>query len=245
MNDFSTRTVCCGGASEWLRKPTTARNAGGRRTSASLARDVEGEVSQDPETRTTGTKMTQRVLSDMALDDAWGFLQTTRRLIKEWDADEENAQKSDAQKKVGDMLTKDFATVDWEHNALTGNHDDVQTHIEHAMNRAQMRMYAISAHNLDHPCLKGDEWFYKPTFFNSEKHPFSSFDTSTGNLCDRGRSLHDIVHNETSHGAFLWGGDHHQDNMPEGLGAARPPRIAAPKDYPEHAAPGFGTPPWP
>jgi hypothetical protein len=199
---------------------------------------------------------------NMALEDAWLFLKDkeyTRgqksfidRAKKNLDGQQREVRGfsggtaaykgqpySEAQKKVTEMLKKDFDAVDWEHNTMSGNHQHVQEHIEHAMMRAQMRMHAIGAHQFDHPCLKGDKWFYQPTHFNTPDT--TGFDSPTGHLFDEGRPLHEIVGETGSHGAFLWGGVHHQDNQPEGLGAKRPPAVGPPENYPDHAAPGFGV----
>ena len=199
---------------------------------------------------------------DMALEDAWGVLKDKEytggqksfidRATKNLDEEKLGIgsyfhqafykMKADAQKKVGDMLSKDFGAVDWKHNALSGNHMDVQEHMEHAMMRAQMRMHAINANNLDHPCLHSDKWFYQPKHFNSPRT--HGFESPTGGLFDRGEPLHDIFGN-MDHGemeqSFNPGGVHHQENMPEGLGAARPSAVGPRENYPDHAAPGFGV----
>ena len=145
--------------------------------------------------------------------------------------------KADAQKRVGDMASKDFAAVDWTHNGLSGNHHDVQHHMEHAMMRFQMRMHAINANNLDHPCLHSDDWFYRPKHFNSPRT--HGFDSATGGLFDKGDDLHDVMGN-MSHAdmedSFNPGGIHHQENMPHGLGVERPPIVGHLSQYPEHSA---------
>jgi len=145
--------------------------------------------------------------------------------------------KADAQKKVGDMLSKDFGAVDWKHNALSGNHHDVHHHMEDAMMRAQMRMHAIDANNLDHPCLHSDDWFYRPKFFNSVHS--DGFDSSTGGLFDKGLDLAEIYHGMSLSDmsqSFNPDGEHHQESMPHGLGAARPPIVGHLSQYPEHSA---------
>jgi len=144
--------------------------------------------------------------------------------------------KADAQKKVSDMLSKDFGAVDWKHNGLSGNHHDVHHHMEDAMMRAQMRMHAIDANNLDHPCLHSDDWFYRPKHFNSPRT--HGFDSATGGLFDKGLDLAEIYHGMSLSDmsqSFNPGGEHHQENMPAGLGAERTPVVGAHEDYPEHS----------
>ena len=199
---------------------------------------------------------------DMALEDAWLFLKdeehtrgqksfidrSTKNLHEQnrylmgpsvsrrYDNRHFYKVKADAQKKVSDMLSKDFGAVDWKHNGLSGNHHDVHHHMEDAMTRAQMRMHAIDANNLDHPCLHSDDWFYRPKHFNSPRT--HGFDSATGGLFDKGLDLVEIYHGMSladMSQSFNPGGEHHQDNMPAGLGAERTPVVGAREDYPEHS----------
>jgi len=148
----------------------------------------------------------------------------------------------EAMKRMRDTLTDDLDSVN---TAGTGinwpshhtHYHDLHSHIDHSFMRAQMRLHAIRANNYEHPSLhldygagdrgKGlasDKWFYNPKYMNHAHDEVSGFDSPSGGLFDDGASL-DMMHRESSPDLYRVGGDHHQEYLPKGLGAQRPPNL--------------------